>query len=109
MQILVKELSGNIPAESLNQADFTLSDWFEGIGANDAAGDCSQAADAFAKAVDYEILADEPEHQGMVALTHRSIPSMGIWIVLVVLDLLGIAWLQVLDSGRLHLHQTARW
>jgi hypothetical protein len=34
---------------------------------------------------------------------------MRIWIVVVVLDLLGIAWLQVLDSGRLDVYQTGRW
>ena len=32
---------------------------------------------------------------------------MGIWIVVVVLDLLGIAWLQIFNAGRLHLYQTA--
>lgn len=34
---------------------------------------------------------------------------MRIWIVIVMLDLLGIAWLQVLHAGRLHVHQTGRW
>lgn len=34
---------------------------------------------------------------------------MCIWVVIVVLDLLGIAWLQVLHAGRLNLHQTGRW
>lgn len=34
---------------------------------------------------------------------------MRIWIVIIVLDLLGIAWLQVLRTGGLHLHQTVRW
>jgi hypothetical protein len=62
--MMVKELGDNIPAESLDQADFALSDWFEGIGANDAAGDRSQAADTFTKAVDYEILADELDIKG---------------------------------------------
>lgn len=33
---------------------------------------------------------------------------MRIWVVIVVLDLLGIAWLQVLYAGRLNLHQTGR-
>lgn len=34
---------------------------------------------------------------------------MRIWVIIIVLDLLGIAWLQVLHAGRLHLHQTGRW
>ena len=34
---------------------------------------------------------------------------MCIWVIIIVLDLLGIAWLQVLYPGRLHVHQTGRW
>ena len=40
------------PSESRDQADFTLRDWFEGVGAAETAWNGTQATKTFTKSVD---------------------------------------------------------